>query len=282
MSTINKYIKYKNKYLLLKKQLRKIRQYGGARFMVIPNSGSIDGMSNQCMWISIRDFLVNYLGIRITVRGVRKMAGLDALTEHTSFDWENQRFRDAILLIARKFNLQINCYLVDHNGEPHPALYHDPETRTLPMPMHIINDRGRHIVNIAFYGNHFQLITEGNNIVMPRKLTSTSINKEPIKILTFSKDQIIEGELKKSIDEIIEAHQNVEVYTKQIETLRQQITLTINNLEDSKGTDIYDTIKQITEREILLFENEINLYKQIIDDSKKKIIELQKIIDSKI
>ena len=57
MNYQKKYLKYKAKYLELKKL--KYLQKGGNPFRVIRNNGTDpDGsLVNQCMWISLRDFL---------------------------------------------------------------------------------------------------------------------------------------------------------------------------------------------------------------------------------
>ena len=178
-----KYLKYKYKYRQLKK-LKNV-QRGGAKFNVIPNTGSVDGMTNQCMWISIRDYLLRYRGIKISVRGVRKMAELDKTSEHEQFDWESRRFpfRRAIQIIARKFNLRINLYLTDHNGNPNEHLLYPGSD--IPIPMHIINDSGLNIVNIAFFGAHFELIVDGPGIVynLPVKVKEQKV--DVIKPITF-------------------------------------------------------------------------------------------------
>ena len=270
MSDYKKYLKYKKKYLELKKRLH-VKQLGGARFSVIPNSGAEDGMTNQCMWISIRDYLKHYLGMKLSVRGVRKMAGLDATTEHQMFDWETPKFRQALELIARKFNLQFHFYSVDHNGEPNSVLYHDPETRQFPMPMHIVNEHGLRLVNIAFYGAHFQLITGGNNVHVPRRLTKESIHSVPIKTITFSGNQVVEGELKKYLDAIIDANQSIQVYEKEISKLRNEIANIKQNLETSKSSDVHKEIVSISDREIAQINEEIKLYENNIVQARRTI-----------
>ena len=280
MSDRQKYLKYKKKYLQLKRL--HLKQSGGARFSVIPNTGLEDGMSNQCMWISIRDYLVHYLGMKISVRGVRKMAGLDATTEHQMFDWETPKFRQALELIAHKFNLQLHFYSVDHNGEPNSVLYHDPETRQFPMPMHIVNEHGLRLVNIAFYGAHFQLITGGNNVHVPRRLTKEILHTKPITTITFSGNEIVEGELKKYLDAIIDANQSIKVYEKEIAKLRNEIANIKRNLETSKSSDVHKEIVSISEREIAQINTEIKLYEDIITQARKTIELNQSEIDKKL
>jgi hypothetical protein len=281
MSDRQKYLKYKKKYLELKKHLR-VKQYGGARFSVIPNSGAEDGMTNQCMWISIRDYLKHYLGIKITVKGVRKMAGLDATTEQQMFDWEIPKFRQALERIAHKFNLQLQFYSVDHDGNPDAVLYFDPETKQFPMPMHTVNEHGLRLVNIAFYGAHFQLITGGNNVHVPRRLSKEIIHSKPITTITFSGNQVVEGELKKYLDAIIDANQSIQVYEKEIEKLRNDIANIKRNLDTSKSSDVFTDIKSISEREIAQINTEIKVYEDIIVQARKTIEVNQSEIDKKL
>lgn len=56
MSYKEKYLKYKNKYLQLKNQFGGFLK-DGSTAKTIGNTGEMQGMRNQCFWISILQFL---------------------------------------------------------------------------------------------------------------------------------------------------------------------------------------------------------------------------------
>ena len=71
-----------------------------SQYSVIPNDGQVDGMYNQCMWISLTRFLQLHGYPYITTRRIRAQAGLDSSTETTSFDFTNRIFATALRRIA--------------------------------------------------------------------------------------------------------------------------------------------------------------------------------------
>jgi hypothetical protein len=138
-----------------------------AYYETIHNSGMIieNGieMTNQCLWISIRDYLRYCRGEEWKVIDIKELGGLGPESDYEMFDWENMEYRTALELITQRLNIRINFFLVDHTGQHHPELY----LRGLPIPMHIVNDEihGTDVVNIAFYGAHFEFIVRGPNII---------------------------------------------------------------------------------------------------------------------
>lgn len=140
---------YKQKYNKYIKKILRLNQVGGRRRVtVIPNSGAMEGMTNQCMWISILDYLHMHGYPELTLRVLRENGELDNTTEHTMFDSIVPIFMQALRRIAEIYNLQIIIHTVNHRG----YLVHEHTT--------IINKGVLNIVNIAQYGlYHFQLIT---------------------------------------------------------------------------------------------------------------------------
>jgi len=113
------------------------------------NSGGIDGMINQCFWMSIHQFLLNNGYPNLTVREIRTNAGLNRDTEDKMFDSEIEEFRKAAEVIARKYNLTINIVPVNSHGQ---VLYGGNLIERI--------GNGINNVNIAQFGtHHFQLIT---------------------------------------------------------------------------------------------------------------------------
>ncbi len=133
-------------------------------YYTIPNSGSVREMYhgreirmyNQCFWISIQDYLAYCRGERRSIIEIKEMAGLDRDTDYKMADWENPIFRRGIERIAEVLNIQIRFY----------HMYLD--RRQIDDAAHIVNETARDIVNIAFYGAHFEFIITGPNIASCR------------------------------------------------------------------------------------------------------------------
>jgi hypothetical protein len=200
MSYYKKYLKYKNKYLELKKQL------GGRRVKTIPNSGVLEGMTNQCFWISILNYLQRNGHPALTLRQLRTRAGLGADTEHTMFDIDHRNrhghvdniFYNAATRIANLYNLRIQVYSVDQRGE------------ILGGRAHIGDDPNNPVVEIAQFGlAHFELINGVGGafqpaVVVKGKLTKVINQKMKPRYLELSEHQgflkILEKQLKEDAD----------------------------------------------------------------------------------
>jgi hypothetical protein len=156
----------KNKFLNLRKQIDNLNiQKGGYKFQVISNNGGVSengiNMGNQCMWISIRDYLRYFKNIHTTVTELKTIARLNIdATKYEQFDLDSRKFnfKDGIDFVAKHHNLRIEAFLIDSYGNSHPHLVDD---FGMPIPMHIVNETGKNLVKIAFYGGHFELIVDG-------------------------------------------------------------------------------------------------------------------------
>ena len=150
MSYKEKYLKYKNKYLKLKNQFGGYLEEGTI-VKTIFNTGQMEGMSNQCFWISILQFLNRNGHTNLTLRELRTSVGLDYSTQHTMFDSFNKKFDAAAMRAVQIYNLTIIVYTVTSSGKiiRGAASY----------------ENGENIVNIAMFGQqHFQLIVKDDNI----------------------------------------------------------------------------------------------------------------------
>lgn len=157
-----KYFKYKKKYLNLK---RKIQKSGNnCKFTTIENDGNIDGMSNQCLWISIKDYLTYVKNYDITVRQIREIGNLGPDTEKIEFNEDNPQLKNALEEIANFFDLKIEIYSVLPNRAPDPNMF-DVINNQIPVPRLIVNKNLINIVPIASFGGHFELITSGCHII---------------------------------------------------------------------------------------------------------------------
>ena len=147
MNYKNKYLKYKKKYLQLKKQI------GGTKLIVKVNTGSLEGMTNQCFWISILDYLHNHGYPELTLIELRTYAGLHDDTCNTMVDTTQERFRIAINKITEIFDLTIGVIPIDENARPRYG-------------GHIIDEigHGHNRIELAQYGiAHFNLIIDKDN-----------------------------------------------------------------------------------------------------------------------
>ena len=192
-----KYRKYKNKYLALKNKIggsdadieRAIKASladlnednieVGRKLYVIPNNGMIEGMSQQCFWISIFNYLQKNpaanVGEITNVKQLRNFVGLGEDTEHLPFDENDIRFSNALKILTSVFDLQIVVHYINAHGNQIIIRQHRtgiPEESIRP-----INETGRNIVHITQHGlNHFQYIVENgvgagdNGVLVGEKL----------------------------------------------------------------------------------------------------------------
>ena len=114
----------------------------------------MEGMSNQCFWISILQFLNRNDYTNLTLGELRTSVGLDYSTQHTMFDSFNKKFDAAAMRAVQIYNLTIIVYTVTSSGKiiRGAASYENGENI-------------ENIVNIAMFGQqHFQLIVKDDNI----------------------------------------------------------------------------------------------------------------------
>jgi len=173
----DKYSKYKNKYLELK---RNVKQLGGARqnntkVRTIGNGGSLEGMTYQCFWISVLEYLRRHGYPRLTLKELRTQAGLGQDTENMMFDTDyNARdengfaipvFLNAAERIAQIYNLRIQIYTVNAKG-------------VITGARGLIGN-GRNLVEIAQFGLlHFELIDNNGSDFVPAVVIKGEIKKD--------------------------------------------------------------------------------------------------------
>lgn len=162
-----KYIKYKTKYSLLKSQHNTqyitipLVQRGGIKklFEVQENSGKIIHnnikYSNQCIWISIIEYLVQQ-GMEINIDDIRKAAsnnGEYAINDICEI-FDTEIYGNALVRVCEKYKICIHIYTVfysDNDEKGHIDTDFKLVYGNMSYPHHI---------DIASYGNHFELITE--------------------------------------------------------------------------------------------------------------------------
>jgi hypothetical protein len=122
----------------------------GERLRTQPNDGSMEGMLNQCFWISILQHLRKNGHPNLTLRELRNLAGLDFSTERIEFDSNYESNRLAADRICALFDLEITIVPVTRSGT---VLYNGYIVAVLGS--------GNNRLKIAQYGlDHFTLVLE--------------------------------------------------------------------------------------------------------------------------
>jgi hypothetical protein len=244
----NKYLTYKAKYLSLKKKL-----VGGTRFLSIPNNGGGEpGFTNQCIWLSIRDYLNYSLGIIITATELKRGLRLGPETDIIEYDEENPLLRDALHRLVVEFGLTLCFIITRYDGTIAPYCLNQDGTM---KPFRTINP-GFTNVYIATFGRHFELIVEGPNYQLPRDPNSTididSVNLyEPkVKIhdnyvLQSEASGYGEQEIIKASVNLVETIQNIEFFENQLKNIQKDIKENEDGLRNIKTLDLDSEQKTI-------------------------------------
>jgi hypothetical protein len=278
-----KYRKYKNKYLALKNKIggsdadieRAIKASlednleVGRKLFVIPNSGMIEGMSQQCFWISIfaylqRNPIANIAEVE-NVRQLRTLVGLEEDTENLPFDEDDIRFRNALEFLTAIFDLQIIVHYINAHGNQ--IIIREHRTGIPEEAIRPINEAGKNIVHITQHGLfHFQYIVEDgvgagdNGVLLGNK---------------FYKNEKIEN--------ITDNETIFKVYEEEIKKLNE-LKVKMNNEFTTQGVSpslipsYYDSF----EDEITRLNKEIKKYEGLIYSSKKKLEETKDDLDPEV
>jgi hypothetical protein len=278
-----KYKKYKNKYLSLK------NKFGGAdadiqraikaslednvevgrKLFVIPNSGMIEGMSQQCFWISIFNYLQRNPIVNIaevtTVKELRTFVGLEEDTEQLPFDEDDIRFRNALDYLTDVLDLKIIVHYINASGNQIIIRQHItgiPEEAIRP-----INETGKNIVHITQHGlYHFQYIVEDgvgagdNGVLLGKKLYKN-----------------------KKIEDITQNETMFNIYLKEIDKLNElkvkmNAEFTTEGVSPSLIASYYDSFDD----ELARINKEIRKYEVLIDLSFKKLEEPKDDLDPEV
>lgn len=274
-NTYLKYLKYKNKYLKLKKlnnQLNNVEQLGGEKRKVktISNTGSREGMSMQCFWISILDYLRRHGHPKLTLRQLRHEAGLGANTEHMMFDIDYSVNKQAVFYIAATriaelYNLRIQIYTATRMGE----------FVLTDSPRGIIGD-GDHQVDLAQFGiGHFELIdvVNGSDFI-PAVVVKGNLTKVT-EIDSTMKDSYLHLSEEQSMLKILRDHLKVNEVIYETELKMK------DELKTSADLSIDQKAIFLTQHDKFLNElvEEINAINAKIDRLQENIVSLMVIIN---
>jgi hypothetical protein len=76
----------------------------------------MEGIENQCFWISILNFLNSNGHHNLSLREFRHSIGLNRDTERTMFDSANNNFLNVAIRATEIYNLTITAYTVTISG----------------------------------------------------------------------------------------------------------------------------------------------------------------------
>lgn len=157
-----------NKIKEKKTHKKSIKQHGGVnpKIITIRNNGT-DGKSTlslQCMWISIRDYLLYHRGeTHHTVRTLKASVNLDSRTDRMEFDDGNPLFLRALEALCKILCIRIVIIYIQHDGTIDNFSFNRQIVKTLVYNQDGICNQGGGVaedVYIASFGRHFELITE--------------------------------------------------------------------------------------------------------------------------
>jgi hypothetical protein len=259
-----KYLKYKKKYL--ESKINNKQTGGGQTVKTIPNNGALEGMSVQCFWISILDYLKRNGHPSLTLRELRNQGGLGTDTEQTMFDIDylvgpeldrQPIFFNAAIRIAELYNLRIQIYTASRSSGDNIGI---------TTPRASIGD-GTNLVEIAQFGiGHFELIDANGSNFIPAVF--------------------IKGELTKNIDPVMkDIYYQLSENEGMLQILNSE--LTVNNYNYDKELKAKEDIKKSvyftpSQKDIFITEQEQSLDKLVnnINVIEKKIKQLEEEISS--
>lgn len=253
-----------NKYNL------KIFAAGGKKFRTVKNNGAVEGMTNQCFWISIKQYLERVKDINLTVKKLKNIAsGGNAFIingDHDQFDTSDHYV--SLMNIVNNFNLSIHFYS-----------YNAITKEISDDPTMVIN--GRHsesIVHIVHLGAHFELITSIGNMNLYGGLFGDSVSMyKPDIDLSIGKK--IKDKSKIDAD-IFETYLNYnDVLSRDILNKKQDLER-INKLITTLDTDYIKSIIQESSQESS--QTIMKIFYQSYEESKNKYSKERKTIQDQI
>jgi len=283
-----KYLKYKKKYLELK--FNDNQTGGNSTVKTVSNTGGLEGMSLQCFWISILDYLKRNGHPSLTLRELRTQGDLGIDTEKTMFDIDylvgpeldrQPIFFNAAIRIAEIYNLRIQIYT---------AFRSNNDNAWITTPRASIGD-GPNLVEIAQFGTrHFELIDANGSNFVPAVFVKGELTKniDPVMKDRYYQLSENEGMLQILKNELTVNNYNYDKELKAKEDIQKSIYFnpsqkvifiaeqeqTLNKLLDNKNV-IEKKIKQLDEEisslKLIISEFEVDIQSQIeIKEDKKQ------------
>ena len=231
------------------------------------------GYSNQCMWLSILDYLRDILSNTYNLDWIRMIASQNAIINSETEPFDVAYHFDGLLNVIKTFNLQIHMYVSFNDASGELVISEKPDW--------IIGELSSpNVVSIVSYGFHFELITSIGTKSLYGNLPSNSSHPShsdvfiPDRNLATGKILVSFTELQlKDIDEKLNG---LSCIIKQIYELENTIKMTKLELVDSDkkfySTDLSSQELEIQEAIVM----SIQIYQQTL---RKKIEENEKTLE---
>ena len=240
---------------------------------LIRNNGQAEGLINQCMFISLLQYLKNN-GHNLTLHNLRDIAGLDSSTEKQIFDINNEFHRNSLEKLSTVFNLTIvfipisSDNIVQYNGEIIDVI-----------------GNGQNIVRICQFGTyHFQLLSE---IPSNESTDNLSDDKKPLIWYNgkFYKLNDIDPTILETMLNIIDVQSNIKnleyeesnMISRNRELYNQQKEYDIANtvLDTTIRKELFDFYQQELDKS----NESLKKQSQLIKDKKEKKLELERTLE---
>jgi hypothetical protein len=177
-----------NKIKNLVKGKKTIKQNGGVNpgIITISNNGTggEPGLSQQCIWISIRDYLHYHRGeTHHTVRSLKAKVGLDPSTDTMEFDNNNRILHNGLEQLCRQLCIRGVIIFIERGGIISDFSFDNSNNRIVQTLVYNQDGvcvqggpRAAEDVYIASFGRHFEVITEiSGYYILPRAV----LNSQP-------------------------------------------------------------------------------------------------------
>lgn len=274
-----KYLKYKAKYLNLLGGM-------GKKFGVKKNSGS-DGTrkySNQCMWLSILDYLNGVLGNNMNLDeiraiGSRNNTGINNVGEQ----FDTTLHFQSLLNVIETFDLQIHFYVVTRDKNGNLTISNRPN-------MVVGEVSSSNVVSIVSYGSHFELITSIGDLQLYGGKINVSDKFLPNRDLALGKkiNELNQAQLER-IDELLEISvnynrvvldlkQNLELNQLRLDEFENSFTMDEKNINSSDEESQIAMISSFQEHQIFL-KKIIGKIQTELDEMKRDMETVEKELD---
>jgi len=268
-----KYIKYKAKYLNLLGGMKK------KKFCVKKNNGSNGNnrYSNQCMWLSILDYLNGVIGNNLNLDEIRAIGSRNnTRINNVREQFDTTLHFQSLLNVIETFDLQIHFYVVSRDKNGNLVIGNRPN-------MIVGEISSSNVVSIVSYGSHFELITSIEKRLLYGGKIKVSDKFIPNRELALGKkinnvNKLSQAQLTK-IDELLDISVN---FNRVVLNLKQNLELNqlrLNELENSfimneKNINSSDEESQIA---IIASFQEHKIYlEKIIGEIKTELDEMEK------
>jgi hypothetical protein len=235
------------------------------------NGGDETGKySNQCMWISLIDFLNNVLGNNLSLDEIREIASIRGTRINDARNvFDTDLHMEALLNVTRLFDLQIHVYISFRDKTGALVIQDEPN-------MTIGDFSSRNVVSIVSYGRHFELITSIGHRNLFKCLCEVQTDFEPNQELAKGQEfkATLTPEQIQKIDKLLDDLSNLDRVIININQDIQKKQKEISDLELSFDSEKEKFINEDIETQTTLvssFQDYIEFLKKEIDELGKKL-----------